>query len=238
VTVVAHWARVAASFPVTEDTVRLLFGKRSIFGLLGFVLASLIFGVGWSSSIHATAIPPSLSRGGRRLGSIDAPLTVHVYGDFVSSAYAHFAVTTLPQIVTDYVNTGKVQIQLHYTRTNDPALALEGEWAAKAAECAAQQDLFWPYHAKLVTVWLESVPSLYSQENLLRYAKEAGLDVSIFDRCLSLDKTLVLVQQYMASTGALKYVAPTVSVMNTVAPPDATDYLGIKEVIDGLAKVR
>jgi protein-disulfide isomerase len=58
--------------------------------------------------------------------------------------------------------------------------------AHQAAECAARQKKFWPYHDRLYTeqaAW--SVLTAAPLESFLRYAKEAGMDLDLFSRCLS-----------------------------------------------------
>ena len=57
--------------------------------------------------------------------------------------------------------------------------------AHQAAECAAEQNRFWPYHDRLYAeqaTW--SVAGTNPLENFLRYAKEAGMDLDRFSLCL------------------------------------------------------
>jgi len=44
------------------------------------------------------------------IGKADAPLTIAAWGDFRCSFCKQFELTTLPQIITEYVDTGKVKI--------------------------------------------------------------------------------------------------------------------------------
>ena len=62
--------------------------------------------------------------------------------------------------------------------------------AAEAARCADEQGKFWSYHYVLYTN-----SSNASQENLKSYAKEVGLDVNAFERCLGNGKFRAVVQR-------------------------------------------
>jgi len=62
--------------------------------------------------------------------------------------------------------------------------------AAEAARCADEQGKFWSYHDILYA----NSPGA-SQENLKSYAKEVGLDVNAFDRCLANGKFKAVVQR-------------------------------------------
>jgi protein-disulfide isomerase len=57
--------------------------------------------------------------------------------------------------------------------------------AGQAAECAREQERFWPYHDKL----FESQGGLaFTNAKLKRYARESGLDVGAFTQCLDSGK--------------------------------------------------
>jgi protein-disulfide isomerase len=62
--------------------------------------------------------------------------------------------------------------------------------AAEAARCAHEQGKFWEYHDKLYA----NSPKAGADE-LKSYAKEVGLDVDLFDRCLASGKYKAVVQQ-------------------------------------------
>ena len=62
--------------------------------------------------------------------------------------------------------------------------------AAEAARCADEQGKFWSYHDVLY-----ANSSNASQENLKSYAKEVGLDVNAFERCLGSGKFRAVVQR-------------------------------------------
>jgi protein-disulfide isomerase len=62
--------------------------------------------------------------------------------------------------------------------------------AAEAAECAAEDGLFWEFH----DLMMQGVPSL-EVEDLKEYAAEIGVNASDFNRCLDDGAKTAAVQQ-------------------------------------------
>lgn len=83
----------------------------------------------------------------RSKGRPGAPVTVYEMADFQCPACREFALTTLPVIDRNYIQTGKVRwifVNFPLTRIHKNALA-----AAQVAMCAARQNRFWPVHDAL-----------------------------------------------------------------------------------------
>jgi len=55
--------------------------------------------------------------------------------------------------------------------------------AAEASLCADEQQKFWPFHDRVF-----QSPSALSDEDLLRYAGELGLDQAAFEKCFREDR--------------------------------------------------
>lgn len=117
------------------------------------------------------------------MGSEDAPVVIIEFSDFQCPYCKRFHETTLPKIIEQYVNTGKVRFvyrdfpltQIH------PNAGL----AALAAECADEQNSFWPMHDLLFERQGEWAGSSNAQAVFEGYARELGLDVEQFSECLS-----------------------------------------------------
>ena len=115
----------------------------------------------------------------RAKGPVSAPIQIIEYSDFQCPACRE-AQSELSQLLTAHPE----QIRLVYQH-----FPLEGHrWALVAhqsAECAALQGQFWPYHDRLYleqAVW--SIALGTPLETFVRYAKELGLDLDRFSRCL------------------------------------------------------
>ena len=103
-------------------------------------------------------------------------ITVVEYVDFQCPACGMFARDTFPTIKRDYIDTGKVRWVLrHFPLTSIHDFA---QGAAEAAECAADQNMFWEYAERL----FENQSAL-TDSDLERYAADLGLDAAAFNAC-------------------------------------------------------
>jgi len=122
------------------------------------------------------------------VGPDDAPIRMLVFSDFTCPACRIFATTVEPNMRTDFISKGKVQIKYY-----DFPLGGTGEhkWsflAARAARCVAEQNKFWEFHDVLFrdqTTWA------YGGNPTDAFSKsvtEVGGDVNAFKSCLNSDK--------------------------------------------------
>ncbi len=122
---------------------------------------------------------------GKLLGALDAPVRIVAYEDFDCGFCGDFSRETKPLIEEEYVNQGIVSIEYRHLAVLGP----DSDRAAAASECAADQNLFWPYHDVLFqrkgsTGWA-------SEGNLKDFAREVAaalpegaFDLDTFDSCL------------------------------------------------------
>jgi protein-disulfide isomerase len=119
----------------------------------------------------------------RSKGAPDAPVTVYEMADFQCPACRLFAVTVLPTIEREYVQTGKVRwvfINLPLTSVHPNALA-----AAEVAMCAARQGRFWPTHDALYQRQEEWAKLAGPRNTLIKIAQRAGVDRAGLLACLA-----------------------------------------------------
>jgi protein-disulfide isomerase len=60
--------------------------------------------------------------------------------------------------------------------------------AAEAAECAAEQDMFWPYHDTIFANQRGENVNAYSTAALKNFASALGMDTAAFNDCLDSGK--------------------------------------------------
>jgi protein-disulfide isomerase len=119
----------------------------------------------------------------RTKGRPEAPVTVYEMSDFQCPYCREFALTTLPTLEREYVETGKVR----FVYVNLPLTAVHANaaGAARAALCAARQRRFWGMHDVLFRrqdAWAQlSEPRSY----FLTLGDSVGLDRSQLARCLA-----------------------------------------------------
>ncbi|AFS83119.1 DSBA oxidoreductase [Candidatus Nitrosopumilus sediminis] len=122
------------------------------------------------------------------IGNPDAPITIVEFSDFQCPFCARFHTQTLPLIIEEYIEQGKVKLVFR----DFPIQSIHPNAlpASVAAECANEQNKFREMHDMLFekqNEWnkLETVDalSLFNQ-----YATEIKLDEEQFDSCLSSGK--------------------------------------------------
>lgn len=103
-----------------------------------------------------------------------------------------------PDIITNYVTTGKVKI-VHRM------LGYGGESgiAAEAAECAGAQGRFLEFSRKLYENVVHSSPAPFSRENLMGLAAIGGLDADELGACLESHEYAPRVQEEREAADAL-----------------------------------
>jgi cyclophilin family peptidyl-prolyl cis-trans isomerase len=88
------------------------------------------------------------------------------------------------QLENQYIKTGKLRFVYRYMAF----LGDESQWAAEAAECAAEQGEFWDYHDKLFASQNGENQGAFSKDNLKKLAADLALDTAKFNQCFDSGK--------------------------------------------------
>lgn len=123
----------------------------------------------------------------RAVGSIAAPVVVTMWTDFRCPFCAVFNRETLPDLMRDYVDTGKVRLEVR-----DVAFFGEESVAASAAALAAgRQGKFFDYMTAVYASAPERGHPDMPRQKLVEFARKAGVpDLDAFTRALD-DPSLV-----------------------------------------------
>ena len=109
-------------------------------------------------------------------GDINAPVTIIEFSDFECPFCGKYVAETYPQIVKDYVDTGKVR----YVFRDFPLdFHPDAQKAAEAAECAGEQGMYWEMHD-----YLFANQDYLGISYLKGFAADLKLDTDKFDECL------------------------------------------------------
>lgn len=128
------------------------------------------------------------------LGDPAAPITLVEFGDYQCFFCNNYFHNTEPDILSNYVKTGKVKVIFKdYTIIGPDSVN-----AAHAAHCANDQGLFWRYHDMLYDNWTGENNGWASSKNLLRFAQDVGLDIDEFSVCM----TNAIHQQIISASNA------------------------------------
>jgi protein-disulfide isomerase len=109
-------------------------------------------------------------------GDANAPLTLVEMTDFQCPFCGRHAKNVMPEILKNYVSTGKLK---YVVRDFPLPFHHNAEKAAEAAHCAERQGKFWEMHDLLFNNQKALDP-----EHLTEYATQIGLDADAFGTCL------------------------------------------------------
>ncbi len=112
------------------------------------------------------------------IGAIDAPVVLSEWIDFRCPFCAVFSRNTMPQLVKEYVDSGKVRIEMH-----DVAFfGEESVRAATAARAAGEQGKYFEFVSAVYDAAPESGHPELLAEELIEFAKIAGVaDLAKFE---------------------------------------------------------
>ena len=119
------------------------------------------------------------------LGSPDASITIIVFSDFECPFCKRFFDDALKDIMTNYIDTGKVK----YVLRDFPLSGIHpnAEIAAEAANCANDQEKYWEFHDLLFENQEDWVSGNATVE-FKKYISLLGLNEEQFDLCLESGK--------------------------------------------------
>ncbi len=128
------------------------------------------------------------------LGPADAPITIVEFGDFQCPYCRQWQQQTYQPLLNAY--PGKIRIVYRdFPLTSIHPNAMP---AAEAAQCANEQNAFWPYYDKLFS------SDKLGDDVYKQYAQDLGLDMNQFNECVSNHKYAQAIQtdsDFAVSTG-------------------------------------
>ncbi len=159
------------------------------------------------------------------LGDPGAPVWIVEFSDFQCGYCRKFWQETLPKLKEFYIEKGTVR----FTFRHFAILGKPSQHAALAAECAAEQNKFWPYHDKL----FEKLGSaLFTESNLKHFAGEVGLSRDKFGACFSAGKYQEKVDRETATAQYLGGRGTPLFFVNQKLLPGAQPFSLFRKIID------
>lgn len=126
-------------------------------------------------------------------GPEGAAVLVVEYSDFQCPYCARHSLQTLPQLIDRYGDNPNVRYEYRPFAFIGP----ESVDAAMAALCAAEQDMFWPYHDTLFANQGGENVGVFSKDNLRVVAEAVGLNMSDFNECFESGRHRRTVNDYL-----------------------------------------
>jgi len=169
------------------------------------------------------------------LGSANAPVTLIEYGDYQCPYCGEFFSQTEPEIIQNYVNTGKVK----FVFRDFAFLGPESTAASEAAQCAEDQNKLWAYHnalyaAKVVDAQKggQEDDGFFSTAELLKLGQQVGLSMSTFTSCVKNNTDAgIVAQEKSAATAAGINSTPSFLINGTMVA-GAEPYSTFQQALD------
>jgi protein-disulfide isomerase len=170
------------------------------------------------------------------LGKADAPVRLVEFADLQCPICREYTLQSLPQLVQDYVRTGKVRMEFR----NLSFLGPDSITAGRAAAAAAQQNKLWNFADVLYYNQGEENSGYVTQEFIDRINKAAGVDSAEADAFAKSDAS----QEPLGAANTMANqlgvnATPTILVGKRggelkAVDADATDVAAYKSAIDGV----
>jgi protein-disulfide isomerase len=163
------------------------------------------------------------------MGDPNAPVKIVEYSDFQCPICLNFYQQVEPQIVTEYISTGKIFFTY---RSMGDWIGSESVAAAEAAYCAGDQNKFWEYHDILFTNWTGENVGDFRSRRLIAFAENLGLDMNAFRSCFNSHKYSQKVSQDRADGEKAGVAGTPTFFMNGTKYDGAPAYSPLKAAID------
>jgi len=165
------------------------------------------------------------------IGKENAPVTIIEFSDFQCPFCRRFYTQTLPQIKSQYIDTGKVKfVYRDYPLSFHPSAQI----AAEAGECAEEQGKFWELHDKIFDEQGKqgSGTVQFTVTDLKQWAADIGLDTGKFNECVDSGKYTSEVQKDFADGSAAGVTGTPGFVINGKPLVGAQPFTVFQQIID------
>ena len=164
--------------------------------IASIVIVAVMFGLNGTFEESELAIKPTpeidsigpteitmetfVENGSPFLGNPNASITLVEFGDYQCHYCNVFFETIEGDIITNYVETGKVKIIFK----DYNIIGSDSVNASHGAHCAKDQGMFWEYHDILYSNWTGENNGWASPENLILFAEKINLDMDKWVKCM------------------------------------------------------
>ena len=151
------------------------------------IIIGILFGVIMITNLDKTSDDlmilnkENLLKGSTILGNPNAKITIVEFGDYQCTFCYKFHDETMDKIYEKYVENGEINFVYKDFPLNGAASIL----ASEASYCAQNQDKFWEYHNMLYDNWAGENTGWITNNVLLEFAKESGLNLDQFNSCMN-----------------------------------------------------
>lgn len=117
---------------------------------------------------------------GKLKGGKDAKVKIVEFSDLECPFCARFYSETLPQLISDYINSGDVSLEYrHFPLSFHP----QAKPLAIASECANEQGKFWEMHDRIFSENIAGNIASATADTYKSWAADMGFDANAFNSC-------------------------------------------------------
>jgi protein-disulfide isomerase len=169
------------------------------------------------------------------LGNASATVTLVEYGDYQCPFCGEFYSQTEPEIIQNYVNTGKVR----FVFRDFAFLGPESTAAAEAAQCAEDQNKLWEYHDALYSAKVaddanggQEDDGFFTTAEFTKLAEQTGLNMPTFTSCVNNDTDANIVAQERSNGTAAGINSTPTFLINGTMITGAQPYSVFQQALD------
>jgi len=156
-------------------------------------------------------------------GAASAPITIIEFSDYECAYCIKWHQDVWPRLQAEYGD----QIRLVYRDFPLYGMHANASPAAQAANCAGEQDAYWPYHDLLF-----SQNMTLGSEAYLAYAEQLNLDSTKFKECIESESTAAEVEADYTYAANLGVTGTPTFFINGMAMVGSQPYENFKQLID------
>jgi len=234
---------VAAGRPAWQSPMALITAAAVVVGLVVVILASGVLSPKATVGNLVKPLRPAPAAlvdpaNPRALGQANAPVTAEVWSDFQCPACDTFATTIEPDLIAQYVATGKVQlIYRDFAFIDKGAANGESQQSAAAARCAGSK--FWAFHDYLFENQNKTGENkgTFSAAFLASVADAVGADRTAYDACMAngaADTVAAVKAETATGTAAGVNQTPTIALNGKLMQGGAQSMTTLGPAIDAL----
>tara|TARA_B100002003_G_C13806999_1_gene397993 strand:- start:4 stop:636 length:633 start_codon:yes stop_codon:yes gene_type:complete len=165
------------------------------------------------------------------IGNKDAPITIIEYASMSCSHCANFHIKTLPQLIDEYVDTGKIKIVFRDFPFNYPALL--GSMVLRCIPGEARYEYTQALY-KLQPRWVNKENAITTQE-LYKIMQSGGMTKEEFDSCIkNVDLEKNILQSLMDAQSEFSIKSTPSFLINGLLVEGDKPLKDFREIIDKL----
>ncbi|MDC0063912.1 thioredoxin domain-containing protein [Candidatus Nitrosopelagicus sp.] len=150
------------------------------------IIIGMLIGVGLVSNLEqgssnsSVLTKENLIKDSIIMGNPNAKITIVEFGDYQCTFCYKFHDETMKKITDDYIKTNNV----NFIYKDFPLNGEQSIFASEAVYCAEKQNKFWEYHNTLYDNWGGENTGWITENVLLGFARDIGLNLDDFSKCL------------------------------------------------------